>query len=68
TANKDGWTPLLKASEKGRTEIVKLLLAAKADVNAANKDGWTPLYIASEKEQTEIIKMLQEAKLSADKQ
>ncbi len=33
----DGVTPAYVASEQGRTEIMALLLANKADINAANK-------------------------------
>jgi ankyrin repeat protein len=33
----DGWTLALTASHKGHTETVALLLANKADINAANK-------------------------------
>ena len=60
--NNDGVTPLLKAAQKGHTEIVTALLAAKADVNAANKtDGVTPLYMAAAKGHTEIVTTLLEA-------
>jgi hypothetical protein len=33
----DAFTPAYIASEKGRTETLALLLANKADINAANK-------------------------------
>jgi ankyrin repeat protein len=33
----DGWTSACTASENGHTETVALLLANKADINAANK-------------------------------
>ena len=57
--NKYDATPLLIASRNGHTEIVKLLLTAKADVNAAEKkQGITPLLIASKKGHTEIVKLL----------
>lgn len=36
---KDGVAPLWMASQNGHTDIVKLLLEAKADVNAANYGG-----------------------------
>ena len=58
-ANKDGWTPLYRASEEGHTEVVKALLVAPGiDVNQANKDGWTPLYRASRQGRTEVVKAL----------
>ena len=37
-------TPLYAAVNEGHIEIVKLLLANNADVNAADKDGNTPLH------------------------
>jgi ankyrin repeat protein len=56
---KYGFTPLLIASRNGHTEVVKLLLTAKADVNAAHKtQGITSLLIASQKGHTGIVKLL----------
>jgi len=46
------------ASHEGHTEIVKHLLAAKADVNAVNKDGTTALQIASLKHHAKIVELL----------
>ncbi len=56
--NKEGNTPLYRASEMGHTEAVKLLLSKGADVNKAKKDGDTPLTIASYEGHTEIVKLL----------
>ena len=55
-----GNTPLMYASEKGHTEIVRLLLQRGAGVNAKTKfDGYkTALSKASEKGHTEIVRML----------
>ena len=44
--NESGSTPLYDAASMGRLEVVKLLLARGADVNAANKAGATPLHAA----------------------
>ena len=52
----------LRQREKGDTQIVKLLLDAKADVNKATKDGATPLYIAAQEGQLEVVKLLLDAK------
>ena len=61
--NKYGVTPLWIASQKGHTGIVKLLLEAKADVNAARKtNGVTPLFMASQNGHTEVVKLLLAAK------
>jgi len=56
--DKEGNTPLYRASEMGHTEAVKLLLSKGADVNKAKKDGDTPLTIASYEGHTEIVKLL----------
>ena len=45
-AIKDGVTPLMYASAKGQKEIVELLIAEGADVNAKTGDGETPLGLA----------------------
>ena len=52
---------LFMASANNHTEIVKLLLDAKADVNTAY-NGMTPLFIASGKGYLEIVKLLLKAK------
>jgi ankyrin repeat protein len=44
--NKDGNTPLHKASEHGNTEVAKLLIENGANVNAQDKNGLTPLHVA----------------------
>lgn len=49
------------ASQNGHTEIVKLLLASKADVNAkayAGGKDYTPLSIAKQMGHTKIVKLL----------
>jgi len=46
----------MKAAERGRTEIVKLLLEKKADPNLRNILGETALDIAWNTEIIEIIK------------
>ena len=42
----EGWTPLMKASEMGNTEVMVRLLAANANVEAENKNGRTALSFA----------------------
>ena len=53
-----GITPIHWASVHGRTEVVKLLLDMKADVNVRDTDGFTPLYIAAQNGHTEVVKLL----------
>ena len=42
-----GWTALMVASQYGHIDVVRALIAAKADVNAQNADGETALRMAS---------------------
>jgi ankyrin repeat protein len=51
-------TPLHLAVESGHENIVELLLANTADINAKNKSGQTPLDLAVEWGQTNIAKVL----------
>ncbi len=54
----DGETALMAASEKGYTEIVKLLLDYGAKVDLQDVLGKTALYKASEKGHQEVVKLL----------
>src|SRR5580765_1919052 len=57
--NVSGMTPLhWAASGLHHKEIVELLLANKADVNATNKFGMTPLYFAAYCGDSEVAEML----------
>jgi uncharacterized protein len=58
TPNNAGYTGLMVASERGRPDIIKLLLDHKADPNAAGRDGVTALMLAAENNQPEIVKLL----------
>ena len=64
--NRLGWTALLEAIILGdggprHTEVVRLLVAAKADVNLADSQGVTPLAHAKRRGFTEIVNILQAA-------
>ena len=50
--DKIGFTPLLVVTQSGYKEIVELLLAKGADVNAKGWDGRTPVDYAIRKEET----------------
>jgi ankyrin repeat protein len=56
-----GKTPLMIASAKGRSDIVRLLLAAKADVQAADDNGKTALMLALENNHPEMAELLRSA-------
>lgn len=64
--NAQGNTALHYAVATGNSEMVKLLLAHNADMNAANAKGWTPLKIAEKKNVGEVYNVLEE-KIAADK-
>jgi len=61
SGGKAGDTPLIIASWKGHTEIVKLLLANGADANKMDKDGDTSLHSASEEDNAGIVEILLKA-------
>lgn len=54
--DKHGWTLLMQAANSGLRELVDVLVASGADVNAAgrSKDATNPLYLAVESEHTAI--------------
>jgi len=54
-------TPLQAACGNGHGDVVRLLLAAGADVNAANKDEMDAAALASEKGHPAIARLLQQA-------
>ena len=45
--HEQGYTPLMAASQNGYVEVVDMLLAAEANVNAASDRGQTALSLAS---------------------
>jgi ankyrin repeat protein len=47
TADKGGMTPLMLASQNGKTEMVQALLDMGANANAVNKKGQTALHLAT---------------------
>jgi len=64
--NRLGWTALLEAiilgdGGKRHTEVVRLLIAAGADVNLPDKDGVTPFSHAKNKKYADILEMLKKA-------
>lgn len=54
-----GNTPLIIASQKGRSKVVQLLLTKKEiNVNLADKNGLTPIIIASCLGNLEVVRLL----------
>ena len=58
---KDGWTPLHLAAWFGRSEVVRVLLDSKADVDATYDNGWTPLHLAARQGHSEVVRVLLDA-------
>jgi len=62
-ANKDGWTPLFRASFKGRTEVVKLLLAAPGiEIFKKDEEGKSALDVASGPAVTSLLEEVVDVK------
>ena len=64
--NNLGWTALLEAIALGsdgpaHREIVRLLIAHGADVNARDRDGASALQLAEQKGQADVVRMLRAA-------
>lgn len=59
-AGRQSWTPLMTATIRGYSEVVKMLLEAGADPNLENYDGLTALDLAYETSSPEIVKILEE--------
>ena len=49
------------ASGKGHADVVRVLLAAKADVNAKNNDGVTALEFASGQGHADVVQLFKNA-------
>jgi ankyrin repeat protein len=67
-ASEDGITPLVAASSEGHVECVKLLLGAKADVNAKDKDGTNSLMAASARGHLDVVSALLTAGANVNEQ
>ena len=53
-----GWTPLMWASLKGRTDVVGALLDGGADIEFSDTDGNRPLILAARQGRAETVKLL----------
>ena len=58
--NNVGAIPLHDASENGHLNVVKILLANDANVNASTIDGETALQVAEFQGHTDIVQMLKD--------
>jgi ankyrin repeat protein len=67
-ASEDGITPLVAAASEGHAECVKLLLDAKANVNAKDKDGTNSLMAASARGHLDVVSALLAAGANVNEQ
>lgn len=58
SADNNGWTPLMVASDWGHTPLIELLLNTGANLNAKKTDGKTALMVAAEGGKSEAVKVL----------
>ena len=56
-----GWTALHGAANKSSSAIVKMLIAAGANVNACDEEGAAPLHIAAMQDRADIVEILMNA-------
>jgi thiosulfate/3-mercaptopyruvate sulfurtransferase len=61
-------TPLMKASQQGDGRIVRMLIAAGAQVNARNADGNNALWLACVGDHLDMIEMLVDAGIDINNQ
>ena len=58
--NHNGWTPLIYAAARNRTDIARLLIAKGAELNAAADNGTTALMMAAREGHLQMLLLLLE--------
>ena len=56
--DREEYTPLLNAAEVGRVDLLKLLIAAGADLKATQKNGRNALHLAAGSANPEVVRFL----------
>jgi ankyrin repeat protein len=56
--DKIGCSPLHLAAREDRSDVVELLLANKAAIDARSNKGWTPLHYAAANDHIAVVKLL----------
>jgi rhodanese-related sulfurtransferase len=62
----NGTTPLMKASHKGRSDVVRMLVAAGATLDTRNDDGNNPLWFGCVGGHLDVIDILVESGIDID--
>ena len=57
----EGWTPLHYAAREGQAQVVEVLIARGAEIDARDNQGMTPLHWAAERGQHELAGLLIDA-------
>ena len=57
-ASKDGWTPLMGAADKGRTDIARVLLDTGAKPGAVNHEKRSAMTYAEKGKHDDIVALL----------
>ena len=65
---KDGATALMLASQKGHSDIVKILLTKNPHINTQGETGWTAFMLASRYNHVDVVKLLLERNLDINMQ
>lgn len=65
-ANGLEWPPLMIATDRGLTDIIKLLITAHANVNIQDHHGYTPLIHAASLGNSEIVQLFLDAGADLD--
>lgn len=68
TPSDEGITPLIAACSEGHTEIVQMLVDAKADINTKDADGTTALMAASARGHFDVVTILVKAGAKVNEQ
>jgi len=59
--DRDGNTPLIRASFLGNIDLVRILLGHGAEANAVNNRGWSGLHFAAQENRENVAKLLFDA-------
>ena len=64
--DREGFTPLMRAADRGQLNVVRSLLNSGAAVDAKGKGGMTPLMLAARNGHLPVVKLLLESGANAN--